>query len=111
MFRNESNSHLQEDADEREIIEMMNKRHNDDEDSEDYDEFDAEAMKRKQNVSSTDNATKDDLMFSTEVDTAGMDFSRNKVNSMADLNGKASQLTYDNVASTKMSDVGNLSLP
>ena len=51
-------------------------------------------------------------MFSTEVDTAGMDFSRNNLNSMAELKVKESQLTYtENVASTKMSDIGNMSVP
>lgn len=69
-------------------------------------------MRLKQNASTTDQATKDDLMFSTEVDTAGMDFSRNNVNSMGELKGKESQMTYnENVASTQMTDIGNSSAP
>ena len=49
-------------------------------------------------------------MFSTEVDTAGMDFTRNQNNSMYQLKAKESRLTEDNAASTRLSDYG-LSAP
>jgi hypothetical protein len=52
-----------------------------------------------------DEGGKDDLVFTTEVDTAGMDFGRNK-----GLEGKESMLT-DRVGSTKMSEFEALSIP
>ena len=52
-----------------------------------------------------DEGGKDDLVFTTEVDTAGMDFGRNK-----GLEGKESMLT-DRVGSTKMSELEALSIP
>lgn len=62
-------------------------------------------------IGSSQDATKDDLMFSTEVDTADMNFSRNQNNSMHQLKAKESRLIDDNAASTRMSDYANLSLP
>lgn len=51
------------------------------EQSEHYDAYNDYAMNPNKlhpdKIGSSQDATKDDLMFSTEVDTAGMDFSRN----------------------------------
>lgn len=62
-------------------------------------------MKAGKMISSQD-ATKDDLMFSTEVDTAGMDFSRNQNNSINQLKANKSQLTDEQGGSTRMSEYG-----
>jgi hypothetical protein len=45
-------------------------------------------------------------MFSTEVDTAGMDFSRNQNNSINQLKANKSQLTDEQGGSTRMSEYG-----
>jgi len=85
------------------------------EQSEHYDAYNDYAMNKNklhpEKIGSSQDATKDDLMFSTEVDTAGMDFSRNQNNSMHQLKAKESRMIDDNAASTRMSDYGNLSLP
>ena len=64
------------------------------EQSEHYDAYNDYAVKLGK-VGSSQDATKDDLMFSTEVDTAGMDFSRNQNNSVHQLKAKESRLTED----------------
>lgn len=56
----------------------------------------------RKNESAQQEGTKDDLIFSTEVDTAGMDFSRAHVNSQAYV--KKEPPTNENGGSTRLSD-------